>query len=270
MANFSNIEDFLNEAQNECSWNKGLSDLLSENPVFDDLTGRGIGHQACKHFSLSWANAFPDWQHKASCIEKRKNAIIAEITAYGTHTHPFNRLKTIKSNFCEISEFGSQLESLTPTGKKCRIKYNATFIFSGKYIDHIILSNHNNPDICSQLGISFKNSSKRESLNQNLEFLKLAIKKNGPHPSLTYRELECIAFAMSGFTAKQHAMLANISYRTIQTHLTNAYDKLGCFNRLQCVEMMYTKGYFFLWQNLCRLFLQMKYNRTNPFCLLTK
>jgi len=50
---------------------------------------------------------------------------------------------------------------------------------------------------------------------------------------LTPRELEIVSAIVSGCSNRQIAEQMSISYETIKHHLTNIYDKLGVFNRLE-------------------------------------
>ncbi len=50
---------------------------------------------------------------------------------------------------------------------------------------------------------------------------------------LTPRELEVIAAIVAGYTNKDIAQKFSISEQTVKHHLTNIFDKLGVFNRLE-------------------------------------
>ena len=52
---------------------------------------------------------------------------------------------------------------------------------------------------------------------------------------LTPRELEIIAAIVEGYTNKDIAQKFSISEQTVKHHLTNVFDKLGVFNRLELV-----------------------------------
>ena len=53
---------------------------------------------------------------------------------------------------------------------------------------------------------------------------------------LTPRELDCLYYALIGFTAKVTARLLNISHRTVETHIENIKNKTGCFSRLEIIN----------------------------------
>ena len=56
------------------------------------------------------------------------------------------------------------------------------------------------------------------------------IKKNF---GLTPREMEVVEAIVAGYTNKEIAEKFTISEQTVKHHLTNIFDKLGVFNRLE-------------------------------------
>ena len=50
---------------------------------------------------------------------------------------------------------------------------------------------------------------------------------------LTPRELEVVSAIVAGYTNKDIAEKFNISEQTVKHHLTNIFDKLGVYNRLE-------------------------------------
>ena len=57
----------------------------------------------------------------------------------------------------------------------------------------------------------------------------------GERPNLSAREIEVLEHAARGFTVGQIARRLMLSPRTIETHLSNAYRKLGVRNRVQAL-----------------------------------
>jgi DNA-binding CsgD family transcriptional regulator len=55
--------------------------------------------------------------------------------------------------------------------------------------------------------------------------------------SLTRRELEVARLAAEGYTAAEIGRRLNIVDRTVESHLANAYSKLGISSRLQLIRM---------------------------------
>jgi len=64
---------------------------------------------------------------------------------------------------------------------------------------------------------------------------RLVREASGAKASLSDRELEVLRRAALGLTVGQVARRLGISPRTVETHLTNAYRKLGARNRVQAV-----------------------------------
>ena len=59
--------------------------------------------------------------------------------------------------------------------------------------------------------------------------------ETGEQPNLSAREIEVLEQAARGFTVGQIARRMALSPRTVETHLGNAYRKLGVHNRLQAL-----------------------------------
>jgi DNA-binding NarL/FixJ family response regulator len=60
----------------------------------------------------------------------------------------------------------------------------------------------------------------------------------GAAAKLTRRELEVIRHLASGATARQIGSALHISSRTVESHIFNAYRKLGVHSRVQLVRLM--------------------------------
>lgn len=60
----------------------------------------------------------------------------------------------------------------------------------------------------------------------------------------TPRELEVLRLAARGLSNKQIARLLDLSPRTVQTHLANAFEKLGVASRTEAVIRALRKGWF--------------------------
>ena len=59
--------------------------------------------------------------------------------------------------------------------------------------------------------------------------------ETGTQPELSAREIEVLEHAARGFTVGQVARRLELSPRTVETHLGNAYRKLGVSNRVQAL-----------------------------------
>ena len=62
-----------------------------------------------------------------------------------------------------------------------------------------------------------------------------AREETGAQPNLSAREIGVLEYAARGFTVGQIARRLGLSPRTVETHLANAYRKLGVRNRVQAL-----------------------------------
>jgi two-component system, NarL family, nitrate/nitrite response regulator NarL len=58
-------------------------------------------------------------------------------------------------------------------------------------------------------------------------------RKRAKNFSLTQRELKIVAAVAAGATNKEIAQNFSISVQTVKHHITNIFDKLGVYNRLE-------------------------------------
>lgn len=73
--------------------------------------------------------------------------------------------------------------------------------------------------------------------------------------NFSFRELECTAFFISGFSSKQIGSFLGISPRTVETHLERGRYHLGCSNRSQMIERFLADTTYFMFQDLVRILL---------------
>jgi DNA-binding CsgD family transcriptional regulator len=76
--------------------------------------------------------------------------------------------------------------------------------------------------------------------------------------ALTSREAASLALVLYGFTAKQAAIILDISHRTIETHLQHAYQKLGVFSKQDCLEKFIEDTSLHIWHQHARAILARK------------
>lgn len=60
---------------------------------------------------------------------------------------------------------------------------------------------------------------------------------------LTTRELECLFYVLKGKTSKHIGKTLNISYRTVETHMSNVKSKLNIRNKSELIEKAIESGY---------------------------
>ena len=81
----------------------------------------------------------------------------------------------------------------------------------------------------------FTSSQMRGAIAELGKRARFAREASGAKASLSERELEVLQRAALGLTVGQVARRLGISPRTVETHLTNVYRKLGARNRVQAV-----------------------------------
>jgi DNA-binding NarL/FixJ family response regulator len=81
----------------------------------------------------------------------------------------------------------------------------------------------------------FTQAQKRGAVAEFSSRARQAREDGGERPNLSAREIEVLEHAARGFTVGQIARRLVLSPRTIETHLSNAYRKLGVRNRVQAL-----------------------------------
>jgi DNA-binding NarL/FixJ family response regulator len=82
----------------------------------------------------------------------------------------------------------------------------------------------------------FTSAQMRGAISELGKRARYAREASGAKASLSERELEVLQRAALGLTVGQVARRLGISPRTVETHLTNAYRKLGARNRVQALS----------------------------------
>ena len=57
--------------------------------------------------------------------------------------------------------------------------------------------------------------------------------------NFTLREIECMAFWLRGYSAKQIGEKFNISHRTVQTHVERFSKKINCRKRVEVIDKIH-------------------------------
>lgn len=70
-----------------------------------------------------------------------------------------------------------------------------------------------------------------------------ALRQDGPHAALTPRELDVLRAAARGLGNKQIGAELGMSARTVQTHLTSVFAKLGVSSRTEAVLVALRRGW---------------------------
>ncbi|PZQ62231.1 MAG: hypothetical protein DI570_11700 [Phenylobacterium zucineum] len=62
-----------------------------------------------------------------------------------------------------------------------------------------------------------------------------SVRARAGSPTLSPRQLECLAWAEAGKSARDTGQILGISQRTVEKHLEQAYEVLGVRTRIQAV-----------------------------------
>lgn len=81
-----------------------------------------------------------------------------------------------------------------------------------------------------------KSSSFKELFNKKFNQEKYILPEKYKGVYLTHREVQCLAYLTSGYSAKRIAQLFNISYRTVESHLATIRTKLYCRTRSELIS----------------------------------
>ncbi|MGY6661033.1 MAG: helix-turn-helix domain-containing protein [Glycocaulis sp.] len=68
------------------------------------------------------------------------------------------------------------------------------------------------------------------------------VSESAPHAHLTRREMECLAQAANGLSAKEIAIRLDIAPRTVERHLDQVRIKLNARNRVHMVSQAIRAG----------------------------
>jgi NarL family two-component system response regulator LiaR len=118
---------------------------------------------------------------------------------------------------------------------KIRLSLADTLLKAGK---PFFLAVHQARELADQLARSLSGSDLEEKFLashwvrglKDLERIPMPVKVSYP-AGLTEREVEVLRLVASGATNQQIAVVLHISVRTVNTHITNILNKIGCENR---------------------------------------
>lgn len=213
--------EFMNELWNfKNSDIDGLHSLFSKNVIINSPLGKTVGRDAIKNVDIKWLGAFPDMQLSFSNIINEKNRIVTTWSIKGSNEGEFNN---------------------RPATNRL-VEYNGTTIFNfshNKVIEYYCYINL--LDIYTQLGyfLEKEHYPSQGSLRNNLNNLidRASYTEKGAI-KLTRQEVVCLSFWASGNSAKEIAILLQISYRTVQAHISNIMEKFMCHSKHELLEIV--------------------------------
>lgn len=249
----SKVFEFIDEYWNKKTRDPGLFDVFGENLMYRNISGRRVGREGYKINSKDWDDAFPDYQMKLKKVKVINSTVITSYECSGSYINPLaDHPKDVveDSGFTQIIQLADTKQKLIPH------EVEWTFIFHKDHAVHLYC--HSDiKKFYQQLGIDqyLKIPTKNEILSGDKNRL---LEKIHTFCNLTSREIECMAIALSGFSSSSIGKFLFISARTVETHLKNAYEKLQCNSKQQCLEMMYSNKTLTIWQEFCKLLLDKK------------
>jgi DNA-binding CsgD family transcriptional regulator len=185
-------------------------------------------------------------------IQKIRGHVICEVLRTGTHENTYSMSNHNHHTILTKSEFLKNIENIQPT--KLSYKQPATIIFSfeGECISQILFEEEPLA-LVKQLKLdTYFATIPKTSKEQDFEGLKKAINAL-MQEELTKKEMICLALSLSGLSAKHIAEFCRISHRTVETHLMNVYDKLGCCGKQQVIELMISKRSMTIWLEMGKM-----------------
>ena len=112
--------------------------------------------------------------------------------------------------------------------KCCSLETDADNFFKKKFIDGLM----------KELKLTTCSTTHAVLLDNNNSKYRHVIVKSGERVRLTRQELLCLSHLLQGKTYKQIARMMNISWRTIEKHITNVKHKIGCSNLIDLVTQI--------------------------------
>jgi len=140
--------------------------------------------------------------------------------------------KQVMQSFIEVCCFRTQKEAFTELSIKTVLR-NSAHQIKGTFGISLIL---NDPYL-----LESANSLKKINFlgKDSMPLLFLPTKYQA---ELTPKERQCVYHLVKGKTVKEIANALKISGRTVETHLTQIKQKLGCYTRAQIIDKVFNEG----------------------------
>lgn len=227
---FHQVETFYDEVWNH----KHLEKEVIQQFLSTDLSWfHPLGHQegvdrVCASI-MEWIEGFPDCQVYEIRLTKRGRVIFSDWKGKATHQ--------------------GRIYGIPPTGKQIEVSGKSSFFFHGSKIIHISTSI---PmlQIFKQLGFYIKKEDYPEqSCYFKSKFL-FTERIRYHYPDLTMREIECLSLILLGLTGKQIANILCISVRTVESHFSAGFMKLGFLKKDSFIEKLFEDKTYMIWHDL--------------------
>jgi len=247
------VKNFIGECWRADFDKNCVADSLVKNCLHQKTIGKGVGVESFLSDCKDWTAAFPDYATEIKTMEEHRDVVICNVGRTGTHLYRYQSTNRDKKSILSVSDFFTGIENLAPTGRRYEHPAQLIFAFTKGKISQVIIE-EDPTGLSKQLGL---NTAPQKGCFLNDMHLMTRTLNSALGTSLSSRELECLALGFCGFSAKHIGKILKLSYRTVETHLNNAYQKLGYFGKQQALESMYEKELLTLWLDLGKLFLML-------------
>ncbi|MCB1114997.1 MAG: ester cyclase [Chlamydiia bacterium] len=246
------VDGFFNGFYNNRQNDPSLLSYVSNQVIYNDITGMHLGKKGMLQVFSSAFKAFPDMTIEIKQIDAFGNNIIASVDNKGTYVSAF--MDPSKRRY--QSELQEGLSTITPEGQTVEATFQACFTFHHGTLSHLTFTNFH---FLKTIGyLDFNALANPNHPNHSIErrYMQLIYKlARIPEEAFTPKEVECFCLCLCGFSAKQIAQNLGNSYRTIETHLSRALSKIPAFSKLHALEMMVENRTLSVWQELANILL---------------
>ncbi|MGA8164699.1 MAG: LuxR C-terminal-related transcriptional regulator [Waddliaceae bacterium] len=224
------VIEFTEEYWNKKTEDPSLLNLFSENFIYRTIVGSRVGKESYHTHGENWKHAFPDWVFTITHITEVKNAVMVECNCKGTHLNLYKDTDK-KDNIVSKTRFLNEFQMHQPSKITTVQSLEAIYIFGKSSVEHVW--------ICGDEAFYRKQLRMGQHPGGGTASTSLCKNINAQIKTpLTKRELECLSLGFYCYTAKDIARMLGISHRTVETHHHQAYQKLGCSHRQQCLDLM--------------------------------
>lgn len=215
-----------------------LISSLEKHCLHKKTIGQCLGVDTFKADCDDWSYAFPDYGTTILDIHDYDNIIVCNVMRHGTHLRKYRSTNPLKQDGLKPTKFLNVIESIEPTKKKYLLPATVVFTFQKNHISNILIE-EDLSQMPKALGIShlvLPHPPKKQKFDYaQIQKVFLHISTS----ALSAREIECLALAICGLSAKHIATLLKISYRTVEKILSQAYSKLETYNKQDMIEKIY-------------------------------
>lgn len=238
------VTEFLNEVWNHKNGDQNIYDSFDNNVIVSSPLGKVVGKNSLKNIYEKWLKGFPDIKVTVLNNAVDNNKIISTWKCEGTHLNYFNGLEQTnkKIEYTGVTSFELHDNKIT--------RYNC-------YLNMV--------DIYDQLGavLEVEKYKNQHILKFNYELLINELKAFYFEYLLSRKEIECICLIVCGYSAKEIAIIFNISPRTVENHIFNIMVKLNINHKHNLRNLIFENKSIHLFRDLSDLIIKAKAKHCN-------